>query len=114
MAFYEWSQNNSGGTFYTDDKICHQIFIEADNYDEAEQKALDFGVYYNGVDDGYDCSCCGDRWVSGKEINLEKPWIKEDNIEDYAQYLANNYGWTKPDIRIFYKSGEVKEVFTQR
>lgn len=48
----------------------------------------------------------GDSYYEGK--------IKIDNIEDYAQYLADNYGWTTPDIRIYYKDGNVKEIFTMK
>ncbi|MGG0794754.1 hypothetical protein ABE137_12210 [Brevibacillus laterosporus] len=28
--FYDFSQNNSGGSFMINDKICHRLFIEAD------------------------------------------------------------------------------------
>ena len=31
------------------------------------------------------------------------------SIEQYATYIAEEYGWTSPDVRIFYKNGEVKE-----
>ena len=37
--------------------------------------------------------------------------IKLQTIEEYAQIMANNYGWLKPDCRIFYKNGEIKEIF---
>ena len=40
--------------------------------------------------------------------------ISFKNIEEYAQYLANEYGWTSPDARIFYKNGNVKEIFSER
>ena len=33
------------------------------------------------------------------------------NIEEYAQYLADNCGFTTPDARIYYKNGTVKEIF---
>lgn len=42
-----------------------------------------------------------------------KGTIRFDSIEEYAQYLADEYGhWTKPDGRIYYKDGTVKEIFT--
>jgi hypothetical protein len=57
--FYTYRQNNSGGSFIGP----LAVIIEAKNADEAdalaEHKA---GVYFNGCDDGRDCSCCGDRW----------------------------------------------------
>lgn len=33
-------------------------------------------------------------------------------IESYAQYLADHYGWTKPDCRIYYANGKVVEIFS--
>jgi hypothetical protein len=34
-----------------------------------------------------------------------------DNIEQYYQYLADNYGWTTPDVRIHFLDGTKKEIF---
>lgn len=36
------------------------------------------------------------------------------NIEEFAQYMADEYGWTSPDVRIFYIDGEVKEIFGRK
>ena len=159
--FYEFNQNNSGGHFVVDDKLCHRLFIEADNECEAINKAEELGCYWYGVSEGRDCSCCGDRWnkdwlrpvdmdkymTAGYRVNVydgiytntmerwnekygkyefaEAPhWEKHDwgtkeyvgaikfnNIEEYAQFLADEYGWTTPDIRIYYEDGTVKEIF---
>ena len=48
----------------------------------------------------------GSNRVSGR--------LRIDNIEQYAQICANLYGWTSPDARIFYKNGEVKEIFKNK
>jgi len=160
--FYEFCQNNSGGNFHVDDKICHRLFIEAKNSFEANAIAEDLGIYFDGVENDIDCSCCGDRWneswnhiniekwkeegydVSiyshyenseqlwydkyGKYIIIKKPeWINKDksytsfngkiafrDIEEYAQYVSNDFGWTSPDTRIFYKDGTVKEIFKNK
>ncbi|MCP6682927.1 DUF7296 family protein [Bacillus nakamurai] len=161
MTFYEYTQNNSGGSFVSNEKVCHRLFVEADSYDEAEAIAEGLGVYWNGVDEGTDCACCGDRWGSASLVNLErinqkgweagvysnetsiekeKEWherygnypihttpawsdyifrsysgkIAFENIEQYAQFLADEYGWTTPDARIFYKNGTVREVSKNR
>ena len=68
-------------------------------------------------------------WVKkyGRYNIIEKPKFVQDyalkryegkiilkNIEEYAQFLANEDGWTTPDARIFYKNGTVKEIFTVR
>ena len=62
--FYIYDQNNSGGSFYVDKSrgIGHKVFIEANTEEEARNKALSIGIYFNGVDSGEDCDCCGDRW----------------------------------------------------
>jgi hypothetical protein len=156
-VFYDFTQNNSGGHFVTDDKICHRLLIEADSKREAEWIAEDLGVYFDGG--GGDCPCCGDRWyrshsddpvdilepyqisVSHHRANAEDLWQSKygklaiveppkweehgstrsyigkvlfRSIEEYAQYLADEWGWTTPDCRIFYKSGKVKEIFSKR
>lgn len=167
LKFYEYSQNNTGGSFITDDKLCHRLYIEANSSDEADSIAEDLGCYWNGVDEGSDCPCCGDRWYSGHSIDIssmtkekngsypveewadrnvspeealetlktrysEFEWIKEpsigekygssiiegvvklNSIEDYAQIMADQYGWTSPDSRIFYHDGKVKEIFSSK
>jgi len=62
--FYTFKQNNSGGHFSFDeeDGITHYVIVEADSNAEAIRKAIDIGIYFNGVEDGADCGCCGDRW----------------------------------------------------
>jgi len=157
--FYGLDQNNSGGSFIVDDKVCHRLFIEANSEDAAIAKAEDLGCYWEGVAAGRDCPCCGDRWSTyfddcnlekinekGYRVgiydhypNPEKLWekkygsytimespywenkygfreyvgkIKFNTIEEYAQFLADEYGWTTPDVRIYYKNGDVKEIFS--
>ena len=168
--FYVLTQNNSGGSFVTDDKLCHRLIIEASSEKEAISIAEDLGCYWNGCELGADCPCCGDRWYPSPDlIDLEKmntewkgyevsqwltdgkkgtiqknvviqdlksrypgatwsvePVVEEkygslrvigrirlDSIEQYVQILANLYGWTRPDCRIFYKDGTIKEIYQQ-
>lgn len=62
--FFEYIQNNSGGEFHIDKKrgIGEIVIIEAVNADHANRIAERKGLYFNGVDEGKDCDCCGDRW----------------------------------------------------
>jgi len=118
LKFYRFRQSNSGGSFVVDKKVCHEVIVEASNKEEAIEIAMDLGIYFNGVDDGFDCPCCGDRWYEPYS-HIEFPIKWDENktfvtIEEYAQFVANEYGWTKPDIRIFYKNGEVKEIFSSK
>lgn len=61
--FYTYSQNNSGGSFHYDERagISHYVIIEAENADEANEKAEYIGLYFDG---DADCSCCGNRWYA--------------------------------------------------
>lgn len=120
---YEFIQNNSGGVFDVDDKVCHIVYIEAESAEEANRKAVELGIYFNGVEGGYDCDCCGDRWYEATRPAMEGMWGFKppittaekfnNDIEKYAQYLANQYGWTTPDSRIFYSDGTVTEIFEE-
>lgn len=163
--FYLFEQNNSGGFFDVDDKLCHYLYIEADCKNEAIAIAESIGCYWDGVREGIDCPCCGDRWsedcdkidieklksdgctvyvgvldreeeainkwnkMYGKYTIIEQPEFEKcffvdyykysgkiafKNIEEYAQCISDTYGWTVPDARIYYKNGEVKEIFTKR
>ena len=142
MKFYFFDQNNSGGSFVVDDKLCHRVIIEASNVDEAIDIAENMGIYFDGCSTGNDCECCGDRWYrpyDGHEYpyaygayelteaeniaekynckieKRKKPFGNRDydvifeTVEQYAQYLVDYYAWTSPDVRIFYKNGEIKE-----
>ena len=145
--FYEYSQNNSGGSFAVDGDLCHRLLIEAETSKQADAIAEGLGCYWNGVDAGMDCECCGDRWyaqwnddgltfpysygtfskeeaeslaeVYGVRIETVKRTYGNrdtnvilETVEQYAQYVADRYGWTTPDVRIFYKDGTRKEIYS--
>lgn len=61
--FYEFQQNNSGGSFTISEKdgIGQIVIIEAKDYREANERAEEIGLYFDGCYKGLDCSCCGDR-----------------------------------------------------
>lgn len=85
--WFEYVQNNSGGHF---NEPAIFVFVHAKNEDIANKIAFSSGVYFNGCDDGVDCSCCGDRWNSPfncgelmPEIDLDSFYLKcarESNI----------------------------------
>ena len=87
--FFEVTQNNSGGSFDVDDKVCHRLFIEADSDQEADRIAEDLGVYWNGVEEGHDCPCCGDRWYNSHEIDLKSMNEKWNGFE-YSLFLKKD------------------------
>lgn len=64
MPFWDYRQNNSGGSFDVDEKsgIDVTVIIEADTVDQANERAEGIGLYWDGVENNRDCDCCGDRW----------------------------------------------------
>ena len=117
--FYEFTQNNSGGDFVVDNHLTHRVFIEAKNSKEANEIAESMGVYFDGVEAGIDCGCCGDRWYTVDEfdvVDLERIGNSYDitfsTIEEYATLLKERYGmdFCEPDARIFYSNGTITEI----
>lgn len=83
--YYIFDQNNSGGSFDVNDNVAEYVIIEANNNEEANDKAEDIGIYFNGVNQGLDCDCCGDRWYPTSEFSSCKDL---DIILD--NYLGSN------------------------
>jgi len=83
MPFYEYDQNNSGGSFFFDRKIGVSVLviIEASSAEMANTKAEEIGLYFDGHGD---CSCCGDRWY--------EQWgdSGSDSPEHYGKPIVNN------------------------
>lgn len=65
--FFDFDQNNSGGHFEDDHYLSHNVVIEAFSVAEANAKAVMLGIHFDGVDKGWDCACCGDRWYEAYE-----------------------------------------------
>lgn len=63
-SFFEFRQNNTGGSFEIDDEagISILVIVEADGPEDANRRAQELGIYFDGCEDDRDCSCCGDRW----------------------------------------------------
>lgn len=106
--FYHYSQNNSFGTFDEDSNkgICPDVIIEAKSATDANERAQKTGLYFDGVDKGIDCPCCGDRWhevdegegtvnptIVGKPLSdIESGYYRE---EVYIHYLNGNIEYYK-------------------
>ena len=102
--FYLYDQNNSGGGFDVNDRVTYNVIIEADSADEADAKAEDVGIYFDGTeDDGPDCPCCGDRWsrVWSNEGD-ETPMIYGKPVEEHNEYWASD---DEPWAHVYYKDG---------
>lgn len=117
MSFYEFVQNNSGGSFDFDGKagISHFVIVEADSTEEAVSTAREIGLYFDGVGSGQDCSCCGDRWYEPWEEGTETPEIYAQDVSDgiYSpQDALIQGGWMypKPEGYIHFKDGTIRAV----
>lgn len=76
--FYTFWQNNSGGSFCENKRtgIATFVIIEARDADHANERAEKIGLYFDGVNSGVDCPCCGDRWDKvGERDGTEQPTI---------------------------------------
>lgn len=111
ILYYEFTQNNSGGRWKTDENTAEAVIIAARSVKEANRLAEDVGIYFNGCAKGYDCDCCGDRW---HEIST---WSEKGTSEPtiYGQkpktYLAKDaYG--SRAIVIHHADGS-RETFTR-
>jgi hypothetical protein len=72
-VFYSFRQNNSGGHFVRNKNVDGTVIIEADDEKSAIYRAYEVGIYFNGVSEGMDCECCGDRWSEPYDDGDEVP-----------------------------------------
>ena len=94
--FYTYRQNNSGGSFDTDENVSIYVVIEASSCEDADARAENIGIYFNGCEDGRDCECCGDRWSTAYGKGDEVPSAYGKPLDSADSY------------RIHYLDGTVK------
>jgi len=89
---YRYHQNNSGG-FVVDMPTLtasegyvegFDVYIYALSKEAANRIAQDKGLYFDGVEKGIDCECCGDRWHAA--------WYPE---ADYASFDNSAHSWNE-------------------
>ena len=80
MKFYIFDQNNTGG--YWDKILGFKVIVEAENPRQANKLAEVMGIYFNGVENGEDCECCGDRWYEVDEYDAIEPENLAKELED--------------------------------
>lgn len=100
--YYTYRQNNSGGSFYVNDKVSIYVIIQALSARDANHRAEDIGIYFDGCNQGMDCPCCGDRWgdmyneedgtvepeIYGSDPrNHETRWVAEGEVFCYIYHL---------------------------
>lgn len=104
--FYTFHQNNSGGSWSSDPRVAKNVIVEADSAQQANQRAQQVGIYFNGCDMGVDCDCCGDRW--------SEQWSSDsgDPVPSiYSQPVAEHKkGWFDDQnfCKVYYANGLVE------
>lgn len=99
--YFTYTQNNSGGSFTLPAKY---VIVWAKNADEANDKAEEAGLYFDGCSSGFDCSCCGDRWYRSWEDGTKTPKIYDQPAKSYVDNWNQILGI--PTVHIVYKSGK--------
>lgn len=94
--FYIFRQNNSFGTFTVNNDVTYNVVIEAENEEQALDKAVDLGMYFDGCEKGIDCPCCGDRWDKYPEevdadysVREEPHWRALEDEPSFYIYLLD-------------------------
>jgi hypothetical protein len=109
--FYHFSQNNSGGSFIEDEilGLSNAVIIEADSATEANDIAINKGIYFDGCSDGVDCDCCGDRWYPVDEgEGKDEPMMFGKPAKEYLDDWFCEYGY------IHYKNGVIEKFRTSK
>lgn len=103
--FYTYYQNNSYGEFvHEDGRLAEYVIIEAQTEEHANQRAVELGIYFDGVSAGRDCSCCGDRWSRPYEGGTQEPLIFGTTPAAERPYRAKPY----PYCYVHYTDGRVE------
>jgi hypothetical protein len=91
--------------------LTHHVLIEADNAGEATERALRMGIYFDGVNSGMDCECCGDRWYEPwRDAGSEHPEVYGRNVREPSEDGDSSIAWMDKgkEICLHPKSGPLE------
>jgi hypothetical protein len=103
MKFYKFMQNNTGGSFEVNHSVSVQVYIQAPNANQANIRAQQIGIYFDGVDRHLDCDCCGDRWYRASEGDV----FDDPDDDKYISMLWVQEGFAY--AHIYYADGSAQE-----
>lgn len=110
--WFKYDQNNSGGVFIGP---AYNVYVEAFDDDQANEIAEQNGVYFDGVDEGIDCECCGDRWsrswYDSMEGNKETISAKESKCWDWDRRWNKGKKDPIPVALFIHLDGTKEKVF---
>ena len=120
--WYQYRQNNSSGRFHINKDVSVNVLIQARNPHEADKRAEEIGIYFDGCANGNDCPCCGDRWSNAYSVLDEFAhwdWRTDtkhihDDVKQYAQALADDCWWVvegQPGVIVYYADGSVERFY---
>lgn len=104
--FFHYHQNNSGGSF---GPPAINVIVEAESKEQADSKAEEIGLYFDGCNNRIDCPCCGDRWYRAYDGD-RTPQMYGESVFSFSK---NFYDWSTPEIpfvRVYYSNGKIKTV----
>lgn len=99
MKWFQFRQNNSGGSFDKDEHFSELVLIQANSPLKANSIAEDIGIYFDGVRDGRDCDCCGDRWhalYSDEKGDDVPSYYGQPLTEDNDDFRLYPHGFRNP------------------
>lgn len=100
--FFHFSQNTSGGNLDINEKVAHHVIIEAFGAHDANLRAESIGIYFDGVDGGWDCPSFGDRWHDVCGRGDAEPLIYGEPPEQYVDTFARK---GEPFCHVYYLDG---------
>jgi len=110
--FYEYRQNNSGGSFDVSDTVTYHVIIEAPSAVVADGIAKEIGIYFDGVGKDLDCECCGDRWSAASrywaeyEGTVEPCFYNTPLLREIAKEKPFTFAREgEPDFYVYYADG---------
>jgi hypothetical protein len=108
--FFHFNQNNSGGSFVEDNEagITTDVIIEAFDAAEANEKAEQIGIYFDGCEKEIDCPCCGDRWYPAYDEGDVEPMMHGRSLYKYG--IDNFTGFFEYKVFIHYLNGRIDKV----
>lgn len=103
FRYYDYSQNNSGGRFVRSENLGDHVLIAAVDHNDANERLKQLGGYFDGVDSGSDCGCCGDRWYAKDSYDMgeENPLICEMLIPQYMM----EFSWPGRKVVVYHPDG---------